>query len=94
MSSKNKQKKSRLGVTEHKDINVFGALLMISQFAVFTNSLRIWGGEVHTIVSPFLFVLPQFMMMLFFFCIFLIVPCFFNAVMSLQCSHLMYLIQM
>lgn len=41
-----------------------------------------WLGEVHAIVSPFLFLLPQFMVIFFFFCL-------FNCAFFLQCSHVM-----
>lgn len=62
-----------------------GALLMLSQMLLmlFSKTFEDPGGgregEVHAIVSPVLFFLPQYMM---FFNIFLIVPCFFNAVSS------------
>lgn len=42
------------------------------------------GGEAHSIVSPSSLGSCRFLS-------FVIVPCFFDAVTSLQCSHLMYL---
>lgn len=84
------------GVTEHTSFWSIANNEMLSQMlllsVLFPHTVEDLEGEVHTIV--FSCPLPSPSIHGVVFSIFLIVPCFFNAVTSLQCSHLMYLIQM